>query len=504
MPPAACKPRSSPHTDVPGVEAERLRPLGVGLTYWPSLGPVFLSRTDLIDVVEVSPETLWLEDGRGGYVCDQTELDRLTAYPAPKVIHGVGNPVGGSAPADPVRLDLLSAMVESFGSDLASEHLSFARVASADGYGFTGFMLPPRQTGEGVEVAARTARAMAARVNIPFAVENGVSYLRRRRDEMADGEFVAAVAEEADVGILLDLHNAYTNERNGRGSMTSFVEALPLERIVEIHVAGGLPHGSYWLDAHSGAMPDAVFGFARDLVGSLPNLRVINFELIPLYLGQFGADGVTRELERCHELWAARSSVATPRPQSKPTAILASAPPTPVAWERQLATLVRSAPPADEPADLADRADPVDPVGEPDDELSGDPGIDVLRFLVAEFRSGMLARGLKLATRLLLIHLGEPAVRGIYTDFFATRTPEMFAGAEAEAFAAYLSGLDLDVPHLDSVVGFELALARAAARGDSATIEFNGDPNDILSSLARGVRPPPLTLMSQSVVVETA
>jgi hypothetical protein len=408
--------------------------------------------------------------------------------------------VGGSAPADPVRLELLSAMVETFGSDLASEHLSFTRVAGeaaseAEDCQFTGFMLPPRQTGEGVEVAARAARAMAAQVKVAFAIENGVSYLRHRRDEMADGEFVAAVAEEADVGILLDLHNAYTNERNGRGSMASFVEALPLERVVEIHLAGGLPHGRYWLDAHSGAMPDAVFSFARELVGSLPNLRVINFELIPLYFAQFGADGVTRELDRCHEVWAGRQSgpIAQLHQQRAvvvppTTALTRPASLTPPAWERQLATLARGA--------------PGNGSMDADDELSGDPGIDVLRFLVTEFRAGMLARGLKLGTRLLLLHLGEPAVRGIYADFFASRPPELFAGAEAEAFADYLAGLDLEVPHLDSVIRFELALQHAAARGDAATIEFAGDPNDILSSLARGLRPPPPTPHSQSLVVE--
>ncbi len=456
-------------------------------------------RADLIDVVEVSPETLWLEDGRGGYVHDQLELDRLADFPAPKVIHGVGNPVGGSAPADPVRLELLSAMVETFGSDLASEHLSFTRVASeaaseAEGCQFTGFMLPPRQTAEGVEVAAGAARAMAAQVKVAFAIENGVSYLRQRRDEMADGEFVAAVAEEADVGILLDLHNAYTNERNGRGSMASFVEALPLERVVEIHLAGGLPHGRYWLDAHSGAMPDAVFSFARELAGSLPNLRVINFELIPLYFAQFGADGVTRELDRCHEVWAGRQSVPMPRPEQQravvvpPTTMPTATPLTPSAWERQLAMLARGA--------------PGNGSTDADDELSDDPGIDVLRFLVSEFRAGMLARGLKLGTRLLLLHLGEPAVRGIYADFFASRPPELFAGAEAEAFAEYLPGLDLEVPHLDSVIRFELALQHAAARGDSTTIEFAGDPNAILSSLARGLCPPPPMPNSQSLVVE--
>jgi uncharacterized protein (UPF0276 family) len=514
-------------SESPGLAAPGLRPLGVGMTYWPALGSLFQSRADVIDVVEVSPETLWLQDGRGGYVGDQAQLDLLGQLPVPKVIHGVTNPVGGSAAPDPVRLDLVSAMIESFGSELASEHLSFARAGSPDdGFDFTGFMLPPRQTGEGVRVAATTARAMAAtrtpspvcrggsmnpvkskpssglparamaaRVRVPFAIENGVSYLRRRRDELADGEFVAAVAQQADVGILLDLHNAYANERNGRDSMAAFVAALPLERVVELHLAGGLPHGRYWLDAHSGAMPDAVFGFARELAGSLPSLRVVNFELMPMYFAQFGADGVARELDRCHEVWAARRSPAIPRPGPRRAAGRpATSPPSPAAWERELATLVRGAPAA-AGGELTSDAD---------EDLSSDPGIDVLRFLIAAFRAGMLARGLKLATGLLLLHLGEAAVRAIHADFFASRPPELFAGAEAEAFADYLSGLDLDVPHLASVVSFELALQHAAAAGEATSIDFAGDPQEILLRLAGGTRPPPPTAASQTVVVEPA
>jgi uncharacterized protein (UPF0276 family) len=489
-----------------GADAHALRPLGVGLTYFPALGSFLQRRADLIDVVEVSPETLWLPDGRGGYVCDQVELNRLTDFPSPKVVHGVSNPVGGSVPPDPVRLGLLSGIVESFGSDLVSEHLSFARVASTGRSFSTGFMLPPRQTNEGVGAAARSVRAMAETVPVAFAIENGVSYLKPRRDEMTDGEFVSAVAEEADVGILLDLHNAYTNEYNGRDSMARFVEALPLERVVEIHVAGGLPHGHYWLDAHSGAMPDAVFSFARELVGSLPHLRVINFELMPLYFAQFGADGITRELERCHELWAARGREPTSRPQPHHAVTLsARTPPAPSAWERQLAALVGDPPSTGRlEKSLAKGPDdqPRQQHSELGDELGNDPGIDVLRFLVTEFRAGMLARVLTLTTRLMLLHLGEAGVRKLYDAFFSTRPPEQFAAVEAEAFADYLSGLDVEVPHLHSVISFELALQRTSAQGGSATIEFQGNPEDILANLARGSRPPPPALKSQSVVVE--
>jgi hypothetical protein len=61
--------------------------------------------------------------------------------------------------------------------------------------------------------------------------------------------------------------------------MAEFVDRLPLDRVVELHLAGGTSYGNYWVDAHAGAMPDAVFAFAAELAPDLPNLRVVNFEL---------------------------------------------------------------------------------------------------------------------------------------------------------------------------------------------------------------------------------
>ena len=477
---------------------------GVGLTYCRPLAPFLAARADLIDVVEVSPETLFLPDGHGAYLSDETEFVRLMEFPAPKVIHGIGNPIGGSAPLDLPRLDLLASVVRRFSTDLVSEHLSFARVMRQEGCEFAGFLLPPRQTDEGVNVAARSARSMAEHVNVQFAIENGVNYLQPRADEMADGEFVAAVAEAADVDILLDLHNAYTNERNGRQLLSAFVDALPLERVVEIHVAGGQPHDGYWLDAHCGAMPDAVFAFAKELVSSLPNLRLINFELFPEFVGAFGVDGLARELERCHELWSARHGTPLRRPRHRHSPIRVARAPSPSTWECELASLIaepRSIQlPPDREGGLAHEARHGSQ-GQLDD-LKNDPGIALLNFLVSEFRAGMLARALKLVTRLLLLYLGESTVRRIYADFFTTRPPEFFAALEAKAFARYLAGLYLDVPHLDAVVAFELALLSASMQGVQTAIEFAGEPEQILTSLARGVRPPPPVPHVQRIVVK--
>ena len=76
-------------------------------------------------------------------------------------------------------------------------------------------------------------------------------YLRPRPGELGDGEFFAAVAEQADCGILLDLHNLWCNERDGRQPVRDVLAELRLERVWEVHLAGGEELVGYLLDAHS-------------------------------------------------------------------------------------------------------------------------------------------------------------------------------------------------------------------------------------------------------------
>jgi len=52
--------------------------------------------------------------------------------------------------------------------------------------------------------------------------------------------FLRQVVERADCEILLDLHNAWTNDRNGRQAISDFLMDIPLERVRELHLAGGV------------------------------------------------------------------------------------------------------------------------------------------------------------------------------------------------------------------------------------------------------------------------
>ena len=109
--------------------------------------------------------------------------------------------------------------------------------------------------------------------------------------------------------------------------------------------------------------------------------------------------------------------------------------------------------------------------------------------MVESARAGSLVTSLRLSMRLLLMHEGEAGTRALMQAFWDTAPPQPFAGDEGIAFAAYLASTPLDLPFLDDVLAFELALLRASISGETTTVRFGADPAVLLGALAEGRLP---------------
>jgi uncharacterized protein (UPF0276 family) len=446
----------------------RLPELGVGIVYSSALEPLLEAAPDLVNVLEVEPQTTWIEtrSAEAPYLARADIQEHLAGLPGRKLVHSIGTPVGGSVAAHAAQIPLLRRTVEHLQAPWVSEHLSFNLTADF----FTGFFLPPRQSDAGLKTYIEIITRLQDGVGVPLAIETGVNYLRPRPDEMPDGEFVATVAEAADCGILLDLHNVYCNERNGRQKAEQFLAQLPLDRVWEVHLAGGFELEGFWLDAHSGAIPEPLERLARDVVATLPALKAIVFEIFSSFLPHFGLDATRRELEKLHGLWALRGSrVTKPRPPAP-----ARAPATgisPAEWERALGGLVIG------------RA-PSTALGE---ELANDPGVPLVQGLVKEFRASMVVAVFRLTSRLLMLALGPDIFRALLEDFWSKTPPHQYAGTEADAFGEYLAALPLRLPQLQSILAFERAALETMRDGASRVVRFNVDPLPMLRALVDGI-----------------
>jgi uncharacterized protein len=233
----------------------------------------------------------------------------------------------------------------------------------------------------------------------------------------------------------------------------------------------------YWLDAHSGAMPERLFTLAREIVPHLPNLKAIIFEVFSSFLPRFGLDGVRAEMERLRELWQLRRSDGGAWPQKRPGASGAW-PESPSAatvatWEAALGALVIG-------------RDATPPLGA---ELAADPGVALMRALIHEFRASMLVGVYRLSCRLLMLALTPDVFRTILEDFWSREPPRQYAASEAEAFMAYLRAQNLRLPQLAKVMEFEKAAMDTLLDGQARVVRFSSDPFPLLRALADGRLP---------------
>ncbi len=225
----------------------RVRGVGLGLR-WDFIGEL-LERTSAgerlpLDFLEVSPENYMK---RGGA---QPAALRELAGKYPIVTHGLTMSLGGSDPLDGAYLRELAATLRDLGTPWHSDHLC---VGAIDGRAMHD-LLPVSLKHAAVErVADRVRRARDA-LGLPLAIENVSYYWHPGRAELTEPEFLARVCERADCGLMLDVNNAYVNCVNFGVAPEVWLDAAPLDRVVQIHVAG---HEWFAVDARGLGEPAA-------------------------------------------------------------------------------------------------------------------------------------------------------------------------------------------------------------------------------------------------------
>jgi len=105
-------------------------------------------------------------------------------------------------------------------------------------------------TMEAAKVTARKIREARDFLEVPIAVENVSSYAEFHVSTMTEWEFLNEVVERANCGILLDVNNIYVSSRNHGFNAKEYLQAIPGERVMQIHLAGHSKFEKYILDTH--------------------------------------------------------------------------------------------------------------------------------------------------------------------------------------------------------------------------------------------------------------
>ena len=227
-----------------------------------------------VDFLEIAPENWMRVGGRLG------RLFRQLTERHPFVAHGLSLSLGSQDPLDTDFIIELRAFIEDHGILGYSEHLSYC---SDQGHLYD--LMPIPFTEEAVKHVAHRIRSTQDLLGRRMAIEN-VSYYAAPGQSMDEADFVCAVLEEADCGLLLDVNNVYVNSVNHRYDARDFVARMPVDRIVGLHVAGHyVESDDLLIDTHGAPMVDSVWALLEEVyakMGILPTLLERDFNIPPL------------------------------------------------------------------------------------------------------------------------------------------------------------------------------------------------------------------------------
>lgn len=230
------------------------------------------------EVVARRPTVAWFEVhsenyfGAGGAPLRYLE-DLRRDYPLS--LHGVGLSLGSADPLDRRHLTQLKNLIDRFCPGFVSEHLCWSSIGGV----YLNDLLPLPYTEEAlVHIGDRIAQTQDF-LGRQILIENVSSYLRFQHSSIAEWEFLAAVAQRADCGILLDVNNIYISSRNHGFSADEYLAYMPRERVREIHLAGYTVNryedGEILIDTHSARVSDPVWALYRAAIqrlGPVPTL----------------------------------------------------------------------------------------------------------------------------------------------------------------------------------------------------------------------------------------
>lgn len=287
-------------------------PLGVGANYLTEISPE-LYQGGYLDFVELTVETITIAQRQS----DAVKLHlapgifaqaREVCSGLPTVVHGVELSIGSAHGWNEAYLAMLDDFQARWPFIWHSEHLSFQTIPGEHGAVLPiGSPLPMPNTEEAAQLVAARSEQLLRRYGVPFLVENPAHFF---------GDFTPAdqsLGDDIDLlnriagldrcGLLLDLHNLHCNAVNMGFDAFAALDRLMLDKVLEIHVAGGSWKDGFYQDSHEGRVPEPVWELLEYTLPRARNVAGVTFEVLERYAPGLGAEGIASEVEKARAIW---------------------------------------------------------------------------------------------------------------------------------------------------------------------------------------------------------
>ncbi|MGE3963428.1 MAG: DUF692 domain-containing protein [Planctomycetota bacterium] len=215
--------------------------LGLGLGLRAAHYQHVLEHRPDVDWFEILSENYMNTGGRPRHVAQQVALH----YPV--VMHGVSLSIGSTDPIDYDYLDRLKSLADAVGAVWVGDHVCWTGVAGRNGHD----LYPIPYNEESLRHVVQRIRVVQDYLERPLVLENASTYLTFRTSTMPEEEFLYRMAEEADCGLLLDVNNVYVSCRNHDLDAARYLDGIPYDRVVQIHLAGHTDKGTHCIDTHN-------------------------------------------------------------------------------------------------------------------------------------------------------------------------------------------------------------------------------------------------------------
>ncbi|MGO4771300.1 DUF692 domain-containing protein [Flavobacterium sp. W22_SRS_FK3] len=257
--------------------------LGLGLGLRSQHFEHILKKKPAVDWFEVISENFMDSHGMPRYILQQI------AEQYPVVMHGVSLSIGST---DPLNLDYLKNLKQ-LASEVKpawiSDHLCWTGVLTTNSHD----LLPLPLNEDSLKHVCNRIRQVQDYLERPLIVENPSTYASFNNSTLSEWEFLRIMTEETGCGLLLDVNNVYVSSFNNDFDPLEYINGIPHDRVVQMHLAGHQNCGNYIIDTHDREVTHQVWklfqqayqlsGEASILLewdGNIPHFDVYHSELL--------------------------------------------------------------------------------------------------------------------------------------------------------------------------------------------------------------------------------
>lgn len=228
--------------------------LGSGLGYRGQIKEGILAHKDGIDFLEIITDQFITRPGR------IRELHELKEH-FPLIAHGVELSIGSATEPNPAYLAQIKHISDLVDSPYYSEHLCMTRSPGIN----LGHLSPIWFNEDVLTQTIRNVNIVQETLQRPLVLENVTYLIDVPNSNLSQTQFFNHLVAETGCGVLLDVTNVFINSVNHGFDGVTFLEEMPLEQVVQVHIAGGYWRSGRVIDGHSHPVQEETWNLLNEL-----------------------------------------------------------------------------------------------------------------------------------------------------------------------------------------------------------------------------------------------